>query len=434
MIEIALQNETGTRVRPLHGVNLAAPIVNAKIAKQISDDLRRLGIPLTRLHDAPLDNPGMRLVDIPCVFPNLKADPDDPDAYYFEQTDHYIQNALDYGTRIMYRLGVSIEHSQHHYWTKPPEDLQRWCRICQRIIEHYPQIEYWEIGNECDEEIPQLWDGTWREFITLYVKASRYIKSRFPHLQVGGPSIARLNNHEGRYVREFLSACRDEHAALDFFSWHQYSDKPQKIIDQPMEVKALLDEYGFSRTELHLSEWHYHPGWGSDCTLERAKRVYDQMLGVDAAAYLGAVLCGWQDTPITMGEYYTGSCMQGYALFEPNGMRTAGYEVMEQFHRLTRQERGLSLTCSEAGNWAAGAATGDQLLILFSSFKTPQNEVTLNVGKHLLDPARCQITILDQLGGPHVLKQDVRWEPNQVTFEKSTGSAVILYELNKATQ
>lgn len=432
MIHISLQEGTAPKVRPLHGVNLAAPIVNAAVSQRISDDLRRLGIPLTRLHDAPLDNPGMRLVDVPCVFPNPHADPDDPKNYYFDQTDDYIENALNYGTRIMYRLGVSIEHSARHYWTKPPADLERWCKICLHIVEHYPGIEYWEIGNECDEEIPQLWDGTWKQFINLYVKTSRHIKSRFPHLKVGGPSMARLNNHGGQYVRDFLSVCRDEQAPLDFFSWHQYSDKPEKIIAAPLEVKALLDEFGFAHTELHLSEWHYHPGWGSACTPERQRRAFEMMLGVDAATYLGAVLTGWQDTPITMGLYYTGSTLNGYAgyaLFEPGGLRTPGYYVMEQFRRLIQQEIGLRLISSDANTWALGAATGNRLLILLSSFKTPQNDVTLNIGKRFLDPLASRATILDHLSGPHIVDQDLRWEPHQVTLEKSSGSAVVLFEL-----
>jgi len=432
MILISLQEGTAPKVRPLHGVNLAAPIVNATVSKRISDDLRRLGIPLTRLHDAPLDNPGMRLVDIPCVFPNLHADPDDPRNYYFDQTDDYIQNALNYGTRIMYRLGVSIEHSDKHYWTKPPADMERWCKICLHVVEHYPDIEYWEIGNECDEEIPQLWDGTWKEFITHYVTTAKHIKSRFPHLKVGGPSMGRLNNHGGQYVRDFLSACRDEKAPLDFFSWHQYSDKPEKIIAAPHEVKALLNEYGFPHTELHLAEWHYHPGWGSACTPERQNRAFESMLGVDAATYLGAVLTGWQNTPITMGEYYTASTLggyAGYALFGPGGIRTPGYYVMEQFYRLTQQEHGLHLTSSDATTWALGGSTGNRLTILLSSFKTPQNDVTLNLGNRTVDPSKSRVTILDPLGGPHSVDQDLRWEPHQVTLEKSTGSAVILFEL-----
>jgi hypothetical protein len=133
-----------------------------------------------------------------------------------------------------------------------------------------------------------------------------------------------------------------------------------------------------------------------------------------------------------MGEYYTASTLggyAGYALFAAGGIRTAGYYVMEQFQRLTQQEHGLPLVSSDSSTWALGGATGNRLLILISSFKTPQNDVTLNVGNRLLDPSKSRITILDQLGGPHVIDQDLRWEPHQVTLEKSTGSAVVLFEL-----
>jgi len=435
MIRISLQEGTAPRIRPLHGVNLAAPIVNAKLSKRISEDLRRLHIPLTRLHDAPLDNPGMRLVDIPCVFPNLHADPEDSRNYYFEQTDHYIQNALNYGTRIMYRLGVSIEHSEHHYWTKPPADIEHWCKICQHIVEHYPDIEYWEIGNECDTELPLLWDGTWNQFIQLYARTAKYIKARRPNLKVGGPSMSSLKSGEGQYVRDFLSGCRDEKAPLDFFSWHQYSDKPEKLIAAPGEVKALLNEHGFSNAELHLAEWHYHAGWGSACTAERQNRAFESMIGPDAATFLAAVLTGWQQTPITMGEYYTASTVPGYlgyALFEPGGIRTAAYYALEQFQSLTEQEHGLNLTSSDAATWALGAAIGNRLSIWVSSFKTPQNDVTLNLGKRQINPAASRVTILDPLSGgtPYVIDHDLRWEPNQVTLEKSSGSAVILFEIS----
>ena len=203
MILISLQEGTAPKVRPVHGVNLAAPIYNAKLSQKISDDLRCLGIPLTRLHDAPLDNPGMRLVDIPCVFPNPKADPDDPNNYYFDQTDDYIQNALNYGTRIMYRLGVSIEQSAKHYWTKPPADMEAWCKICLHVVKHYPDSEYWESGNECEEEIRELWDGTWQQFIKHYVTTDKYIKSRFPHRKGVGPSMERTKD-DGQDRRDVI--------------------------------------------------------------------------------------------------------------------------------------------------------------------------------------------------------------------------------------
>lgn len=65
--------------------------------------------------NSPLDNPGMRLVDIQQIFCNAGADADDPSSYYFRQTDDYIANCRRCGTDIIYRLGTSIEHSNERY-------------------------------------------------------------------------------------------------------------------------------------------------------------------------------------------------------------------------------------------------------------------------------------------------------------------------------
>lgn len=74
MIRIDVSRPAGT-IRRLHGTNLAAPMARGE---QVVRDLQELRIPLTHLHDAPLENPGMRLVDISMVFPRFDADPQDP--------------------------------------------------------------------------------------------------------------------------------------------------------------------------------------------------------------------------------------------------------------------------------------------------------------------------------------------------------------------
>ena len=64
-----------------------------------TEALRVLDIPLTRLHDSPLEARGQKLVDVSCVFPLFHLDPQDPRNYYFAQTDDYIQNCLNYGSK-----------------------------------------------------------------------------------------------------------------------------------------------------------------------------------------------------------------------------------------------------------------------------------------------------------------------------------------------
>jgi hypothetical protein len=419
-------------------MNLAAPITNAATCADISKSLSRLDVPITRMHDCPLDNPGMRLVDIHCVFPFFDADPSKPENYYFDQTDDYLKNCLDYGTKIMYRLGVSIEHSRNHYWTKPPKDYGKWAEISAQIIRHYNEgwangfhwnIEYWEIWNEADADLPQLWDGTWSQFIDFYVETSTILKSRFPHLKIGGPSMAKLHTREGQAVRQFLESCRDAGAPLDFFSWHQYSDKPHKIIASPAQAKALLEAYGYGSAELHLTEWHYHLGWGSDCDKTRAKLLGQMMLGPDAAAYLAAVLIGWQDTPLTMGHYYTGSNLGGgYGLFEPVGIPTCGYDAFDYFNRLVQQPARRKATSSDPDTYVIAAGDNDHLLVLASSFKTEQGEVRFEFKGMQADPDRCALHILDFEGVPRAITREITFDKHAMTIEKASGSALMLIE------
>ncbi|MFA6930081.1 MAG: hypothetical protein WCT05_07120 [Lentisphaeria bacterium] len=438
-IDIEWKHTCGT-VRPLHGMNLGAPITNMATSTSISKSLSCLEVPLTRMHDCPLNNPGMRLVDIPCIFPFFDADPSKPENYYFSQTDDYLKNCLEYGTKIMYRLGVSIEHSRNHYWTKPPEDYKKWAEICAQIIRHYNEgwangfhwnIEYWEIWNEADTELPQLWDGTWSEFINFYIETSLILKNHFPHLKIGGPSMAKLNTGNGKAAREFLEGCHNAGAPLDFFSWHQYSDKPHKIIKSPAQAKALLEEFGYGSTELHLTEWHYHLGWGSDCDKPRAKLLGQMMVGPDSAAYLAAVLIGWQDTPLTMGHYYTGSSSSsGYALFEPLGIPTCGYYAFEYFNRLVRQSKRIQTSSSDPDTYVIATRNDNSMLVLASSFKTEQGEVQFNFEGLNIVADKCKIHIIDFEGVPKVITKEITFGKNSIAIEKTSGSALLLVEYN----
>lgn len=324
-----LEIDVGTKeagiIRALHGTNIAASIRADFKATDISDDLQALKIPLTRLHDCPLVDNGMRLVDIPMVFPFFHLDEKDPRNYFFAQTDDYIANCLAHGGKIMYRLGVSIEHSKRKYFTAPPSDYEKWAEICCQIVAHYNEgwadgfhhgIEYWEIWNEADLG-PQMWSGSWSDYVRLYVVASKRLKARFPNIKVGGPSMTCLRDKAK--LRELLSACREEGAPLDFLSWHSYASHPDSFSKQPAEAKALLDEAGFGGSELMLTEWHYSAGsWDKARTDRRYREKHaKEMSGIDGAAFNCAVLSIFQDTPLTMSNYYIGTAFSYWGLFDP---------------------------------------------------------------------------------------------------------------------
>ena len=115
-------NAPAGQVKPVNGVNLWARLSNARY-----DDHQGLmaaaRFSTIRLHDAPWDNPGLRLVDVQHIFGNFKADAKNPDNYFFAPTDDYIKRILDGGSKVVYRLGTSIEHTApNFYYAKEPAD------------------------------------------------------------------------------------------------------------------------------------------------------------------------------------------------------------------------------------------------------------------------------------------------------------------------
>lgn len=434
---IETNNRTGT-IRRLHGSNLAAPIsFQRQPTMDISEDLRALDIPLTRLHDAPLDNHGFRLVDIHHVFPLFHHDHHDPRNYFFDQTDDYIALCLASGTKVMYRLGESIEHSAKQYFVHPPQDYDKWAEICCNIIAHYNEgwaagfhhnIEYWTIWEEANT-MPELWTGTWSDYVRLYVRTAKKIKQRFPNLKVGGPAMGALNES---WIDELLSECKKHHAPLDFFSWNIYSDNPGAVIREPEIAKRLLGKCGFKHTELHIAEWHYLPfSWQILRRSREDRREFSKAMGgIDSAAFIAAVLCGLQDTPITMANHYVGTTLMEWGLFDNvTYLPNKNYFAMKAFNLLTKYDQRLHIT-PEADEtiWTlAGRKATGETAVMVSCFKSETLRISLTFEGLQLNLPELTVHLLD---GDHDLTpiQAQSISGNTITLEKPAGSAIFLVE------
>ena len=93
--------------------------------------LKDAGIPFSRLHDVGSWFGGNLFVDIPNVFRDFDADPEDPANYDFVFTDMMINALVENGVEPFYRLGVTIENFAQikHYRIDPPSDFPKWARI-----------------------------------------------------------------------------------------------------------------------------------------------------------------------------------------------------------------------------------------------------------------------------------------------------------------
>ena len=377
-------------IRALNGSNFG-PNLSGQKNFNGNDDFKALRIPYARLHDVPLDNPGMRLVDIQQIFGNWEADENDPRNYYFKQTDDYLRNIRSLGTDIIYRLGPSIEHSLENYFAYPPADMDKWVRICMNIVRHYNEgwsngfswnIKYWEVWGEPNAK-PHLWSGSNELYMKLYGKFALALKEHNRDLKVGGPSLScpvqpeRWERH-GQFTLDFLAYCRKNHIPIDFFTWHCYPVDLDYIIQEPYKYRKLLDEYGFKDTELQMNEWHFTENWSN--TPEWKEGMHG-INGIDSACAAANILSWWQDSPLTMANYYTVSTRGSWGVTDIYHRKFKTWYALYAFAQMldyTSRVKALS-SRQEISVLAGKKETGGQGAILVSDFRSEVRELVLDL-------------------------------------------------------
>ncbi len=409
------------KIKPLHAVN------NAPMHWTFCDTFRYLteaAVPYARLHDTGGLLGGGIFVDIANIFPLFHADPEDPKNYEFGFTDHLLRELCAAGVKPFYRLGCTIENYHPSIGARrsiPPSDPHKWAVICEHIIRHYNEgwadgyhmdIEYWEIWNEPDnepvmEENP-MWKGTMEAYFTLYEVAANHLKSRFPHLKIGGyascgfyeilntaaASQANVSSRTGYFIEffeRFLAHITAEghRAPLDFFSWHSYAGISENIRFAAY-AREMLDKFGFTDTESILNEWN--PG------IHRRGTLAD-------ASHIGAMMVSLQYASVDMLMYYDATFESSYGgMFDP--LRRVPFKAYYAFLGFGRLYRlGLQYPIEGVGEdgqisdgvYALAAGNEDateRAVLLFNlggraAVNAPAGEWTLHLldGEHDLTPA-----------------------------------------------
>lgn len=432
------QCPTGTNIRKLNAGNLAPNISGEEVRGSIRNSFKELNLAYSRLHDAPLTNPGCRLVDISHIFPLFHLDENDPRNYDFSYTDDYITACIvDSETPVYYRLGESIDHSLRKYKVHPPENTAKWINICSNIIRHYTEglwngfhyrIQYWEIWNEPDAWMKKMWTGTLEEFNCFYVEAAKELKKRFPHLKIGGPSHVKFRESS----KEFIRFCAENRAPLDFYSFHCYSEEPyEKLQMVPYEVRKFLDENGYTDTEVHLTEWHYFPGHWARLRSDADYKAYaqeEEMKKLDSAAYLTTVMMLWQDSPLDYGAYYTCDSGNWGCYRAGSNLRTPSWYGLKAFGELVRYPVRLKTESSlREVTVLSGMNEAGEKMLLVSAFKTGVLEVEISADIPLTGE-NCQIRLLDH---DHLLSpaEEVFFDGNTVKFQTNSYSSCALIKL-----
>ena len=375
------------KIKPLNAVN-NGPAGEKERNTGNFETYRAARFPYARLHDSAhcYEYGGEFSVDVHRIFHNFDLDVDDESAYIFAPTDEYLKNIKDAGTEIFYRLGASIEH-RYKFGTFPPKDYLKWAQICEHIIRHYNEgwangfnynIEYWEIWNEADCTNPDgsspCWQGSREEFVDFYCVVSTYLKSKFPHLKIGGPSVAWIGTW---LTGDLLPAIKERGAALDFFSFHKYAYRINSIEHDALKARECLDKYGFFDTELILNEWNYVKEWGGpvwEYSLEIEKKL-------KGASFALGTMCICQTLPVDMLMYYDARPHGMNGLFSSNVSLTPlkTYYAYNAFADIRELGNSVDIELNGEDLYAVAATNGKESAILLTFYNDDRENEEKNI-------------------------------------------------------
>jgi len=388
-------------VKPLHGVG-QPPFYGSDYS--LLHYLTDAGIPFSRLHDVGGAFGGNLYVDIPNLFRNFDADPQDPASYDFAFTDVLMAKLAEYRLEPFFRLGVTIENYSHikSYRIFPPKDNLKWAKICEGVIRHYTEgwadgfrynIRYWEIWNEPDgheAERSMMWKGTKEEYYELYAVTSRYLKEKFPHLKIGGYASCGFYGLESSqsdpnykdfeyfmtFFDEFLTYIKERNCPMDFFSFHSYAgiESTQKHIAY---ARRKVTEAGYPDAELSLNEWN--PDHRTRGSLHHAAQVTGMMLMYQDSALDNAM---FYDARWGISEYG--------GMFNPLTREPFpayyGFVAFNELYRLGTEVETLS---SEEGLYAVSATDGKVIKTLLVNTSDHAIPLTLALGGRVV--ASCKV-------------------------------------------
>lgn len=397
-VTVDLSKKVG-KIKPLHGVCCAPYNLGggSKYQHMIDKYFNEGGIPYCRLHDVMYPHGSGQFVDISNIFPDFSADENDPKSYNFHYTDEYITAIENTGCKTYYRLGESIEWGSLNYYTRVPDDMGKWARICEHIIMHYNEgwangfnynIEYWEIWNE--PENPGSghngkcqWQGTREEFYELYKIASKHLKSRFPNIKIGGygscgfyeltKEVPESHKEFISFFVEFLKMAKAEDCPVDFFTWHIYSDSVDELLTHAKYVRETLDEYGFTDCEAHLNEWNVSAEGGG----------FPEKHNMIGGAFNGAVFAALQNTNyVDKAMYYCfamGLRYNGFLDSQTWSKTEISWYPFVAYNKLYSLEDSVETVVDGKNIYAVSAEKDGKAAVLLTNYNTDEGEVSLNI-------------------------------------------------------
>jgi xylan 1,4-beta-xylosidase len=161
----------------------------------------------------------------------------------------------------------------------PPADQRKWNELVRAFVAHCANrygIEevrrwYFEVWNEPDLS-GVCWAGTRDEYFAFYEATAQTVKAVDAKLKVGGPALGYGSLWNDDWAEAFMAYCREKEAPLDFFSFHVYSEYPQRkdetdnltrimpptyYLDTVRKLRSKIGADDLRELGLYMTEWNF---------------------------------------------------------------------------------------------------------------------------------------------------------------------------------
>jgi|GEM_PF-960940 len=349
-------------IRPLLGVNAGPNPSGEPGNADLTSQYRQIGVTLVRTHDY------YGALDMPILYPNQEADPEAASSYSFALSDAVYRGILNGGFEPYLRIGDSYNNVRRV--TNPAN----WTRAAVQVVRHYQDAALWgraplryvEIYNEPDH--PHFWKGTREEFYQLFAQTVKALKQAFLGLKIGGPGFAPTGflTPQGQSMsRGFVEYCRAQGVALDFLSYHVYSNNPSVYVTAAEYYRKLLDANNYGSTELHITEWNTDDP-------ERGDGDPGLRMGARGAAINTAAWIHLQEQNVAVSTFYRGndtslSLPTFYGLFFADGRPKPVAEAFALWSKMSTYSRRRQTTLigtSELRVLCGSNAAGELALLI----------------------------------------------------------------------
>lgn len=360
--------------RPLNGVGgIPGPAVGHAEFPDMTPLWREAGVTVVRSFDwvSRLDTQN----NPESLFPDWDAPVDDPASYHFAATDQWVEAVHSIGAEVMFTVASSIPSNK-----LPAQDVDLYGRVVEHIVRHYAQgwaggpskpIRIWEFGDQPDLG-PLHFAGRPEEFFAMYRAFCEAVRRVDPTLTVGGPATAFPLEAGAPYREGFLEFVRANDLPLDFFSFLWFTDGSRDPLDYRFvaaELRALLDRYGFTDTDLTLSYWNYLAVPSSSAP------------AAEKGAFQAATAVYLQDTVIDHAFFFRADSGRDphYGFVDPAGVGAADGAPDERSRALAlagRALRGRRLAViggDESGLACAAGRDGDVVRVLVANYVAPDS-------------------------------------------------------------